>query len=71
MKRIFLHDISVEEIIKRLNNGQVIKSTESLKYKCRLVNGVLVTTFSDKFSIIGDSIPTNIDYLYFEDKTFV
>lgn len=57
--KIFLNTLTMEEIIKRLQNGEVIRSIDN-NSESKLVNNILCT-HTDNYNIINDSL------IYFQD----
>lgn len=66
MKKVYLKELSIEEIIKRLNNGDVIKDSDGIKFK--MVNGFLIKSNFDESSTINAGLRVDFDKtFYFED----
>ena len=64
--KTYLKDLTLEEIIKRLKNGEVVKINNSKNYY-KMIDGFLC--YIGEFgSIINDSIIINEGYEYFETE---
>lgn len=65
--KIYLKDLTLEEVIKRLKNGEIIKVRNSEIYT-RMVDDIIVRFFSKNKPYINPAIDLNNDNFYFEIK---
>lgn len=70
MKKVFLNTLELEEVIKRLKNGEIVKH-KNYKYIIKMIDNVIVL-IDEEDVIIGDSlvIDNENDYYFEENESF-
>lgn len=71
MKKIYLENLSPEEVTKKINNGEIVYNNDIDGVYYKMINRIICRFDNDKITHFGYEFPNNDSYYFEEEKELI